>query len=151
MSTKGTPVVFRDCVFREFNEQYVVPNEKTYNSWYTDFSGVCQITAIELGAIPLAGNVTIKPGSAMVKIQSDPNVYAISRYGKLRKVTTEQLAAQLYGTNWNQFVIDIPDVFFVNYTWNEPNSDITSLDQYSVVNELANSTIECATAGGPGC
>src|SRR3990170_2304691 len=43
-------------------KRYVFPNEKTYKTWYADFSLVQTITDAELAAMAIGGNVTYKPG-----------------------------------------------------------------------------------------
>lgn len=97
-------------------KRYVFPNSTTYFSWYPDFSGVVTIPASELQSYPLGGNVTMRAGTKMVKITTDPSVYAVEPNGALRKIQSEAQAAALYGTNWNKRVVDVPDAFFVNYT-----------------------------------
>jgi hypothetical protein len=101
-------------------KRYVFPDAGTYRSWYPDFSGVVIVEADALAAIPLGGNVTYRPGSRMIKVQTDPKVYAVARGGVLRWVTTEAVAESLYGLNWNYLVSDISDAFFVNYAFGEP-------------------------------
>ncbi|MBI2550973.1 hypothetical protein HYV73_01345 [Candidatus Uhrbacteria bacterium] len=96
--------------------RYAFPNEKTYFTWYSDFSSVTKITDSELAAIPLAGNVVYRPGSRFLKIQSDPKTYAVEPNGKLRWIETEAVAMGLDGANWSQFIDDVPDVFFNDYT-----------------------------------
>ena len=100
--------------------RYVFPNEKTYSTWYTDFAGVIIVSETDLAAIPLGGNVTYRPGVRMVKITTDPKVYAVAPGGVLRPIASEAVAAALYGPNWNQLIDDVPDAFFVNYTVGEP-------------------------------
>lgn len=97
-------------------KRYVFPNSTTYFSWYTDFSGVVTIPAAELQSYPLGGNVTMRPGTKLVKVTTDPSVYAVEPNGVLRKIQSEAQAAALYGTNWNKRVVDVPDAFFTNYT-----------------------------------
>ncbi|MFH2063508.1 MAG: hypothetical protein ABIJ46_05170, partial [bacterium] len=97
-------------------KRYVFPNEKTYKTWYSDFSGVQTVTDAELAAMPIGGNVTYKPGVKMIKIQTDPKVYAVDANGTLRWVASEAIATALYGASWNQMIEDVPDAFFVNYT-----------------------------------
>jgi hypothetical protein len=97
-------------------QRYSFPNEKTYTSWYSDFSGVKTITDSELANITLAGNIAYRPGSRWVKITSDNKVYAVSTNGAVRWVESEAVAKGLAGDNWNQFIDDVPDVFFVDYT-----------------------------------
>ncbi|MEY4744266.1 MAG: hypothetical protein RL272_211, partial [Candidatus Parcubacteria bacterium] len=69
-------------------KRYVFPNEKTFKTWYSDFSSVVTITDSELAAMTIGGNVTYKPGTRMVKITTDPKVYAVDHNGMLRWVKT---------------------------------------------------------------
>ncbi len=117
-------------------KRYVFPNEKTYGSWFDNFSEVTEITDAELGAIAIGGNVTIRPGSALVKITTDPKTYAVSHGGVLHWVTNEDIAAALYGEDWNTDVVDVPDAFFINYSIGSP---INSPADYSPAMELESS------------
>lgn len=101
-------------------KRYVFPNEKTFKTWYSDFSGVQRITDAELAAIPLGGNATYKPGVRMIKVQSDPRVYVVAHGGVLRNIPSEAAAVTLYGAAWATMVDDIPDGFFVNYSLGTP-------------------------------
>lgn len=96
-------------------KRYAFPNEKVFYSWYADFSGIITVTDTELARHPLAGVVTYRPGVRLVKITTDPRVYAVSRYGVLRHLATEGVARELYSSGWAAQVHDIPDSFFVNY------------------------------------
>ncbi len=111
-------------------KRYAFPNEKVFFSWYTDFNGVITVSATELASYTLAGNVTYRPGKWLVKIQTDPKVYAVSRYGVLRWIATEQVASALYGSNWNTKVHDVPDTFFTNYELGSAVSQSTEYDLY---------------------
>lgn len=97
-------------------KRYVFPHEKMFFSWFKDFSAVKTITDGELAAISIGGNVTERPGTMMVKIQTDPKTYAVTLGGVLHWIQSEDIAKALYGTNWNQRIIDVSDAFFVNYT-----------------------------------
>lgn len=97
-------------------KRLVFPTSKTYFTWYSDFSQVKSLTAGELAAIPLGGNATYRPGVKLVKITTDPKVYAVASNGTLRWVETEQVVKDLYGADWNTKIDDIPDAFFINYT-----------------------------------
>lgn len=114
------------------NKRYVFPNEKTYMTWYSDFSGVQTITDAELAAIPIGGNVTYKPGVKMVKITTDPKVYAVDASGALRWVNSEAAAVALYGSDWNQLIDDIPDAFFTNYTVGADIAAVADFDKAAV-------------------
>ncbi|HTK03987.1 MAG TPA: YHYH protein [Candidatus Eisenbacteria bacterium] len=96
-------------------KRYVFPNEATYKTWYADFSTVKTIADADLAAIGIGGNVTYRPGVRLVKITTDPKVYAVAADGTLRHLASESVAAALYGSAWATGVDDVPDAFFVNY------------------------------------
>lgn len=96
-------------------KRYVFPNQKTFYTWYPDFSGVRTISDDALAQYPIGGNVTYRPGSRLIKITSDPVVYAVDARGTLRHIMNEQVAYSLYGYYWSSMVDDVPDPFFTNY------------------------------------
>jgi len=96
-------------------KRYVFPNEQTYTSWYKDFSGVVTVPQSELESYPLGANVTIRPGTKLVKITTNPTVYAVEPGGNLRSIVSEANAIALWGANWAKTVVDVPDAFFTNY------------------------------------
>lgn len=98
------------------SKRYVFPNEKTYKTWYADFSGVKIVSATELASYMIGGNVTYRPGVKLVKITTSPKVYAVAANGTLREIGSEAVAKALYGDSWATMVQDIPDSFWVNYT-----------------------------------
>jgi len=95
--------------------RYVFPNEKTFRSWFPVAPPIRVVGASEMAKYPLGGNVTYRPGVRMLKIQTDPKIYAVSRNGLLRHVTSEAVAAGLYGPDWNTKIDDISEAFFINY------------------------------------
>lgn len=120
-------------------KRYVFPNEAIFKSWYANATTtIAHIADADLASIPLGGNVTFRPGSTLVKITTDPRVYAVSRYGVLHWITSETAASALYGTDWNKKVMDIPDTLFINYTVGDP---IASASAFSVTRELDGSVI----------
>lgn len=117
--------------------RYVFPNEKTYFSWYAGFD-TKTITAQELAMIRVGGAVTYKPGYKMVKVTTDPKVYAVAKGGVLRWIETEGVAVQLYGADWNTKIHDLPDAYFATY---KVGTSIARASDYSAVNELAVTSI----------
>ena len=100
-------------------KRYVFPNAKTYATWYSDFSEVKVISLEEMSKIMLGGNVTYRPGVKLVKIQTDPHVYAVDLNSTLRLMVSPPVAEKYYGKDWNKRVEDIPDAFFMNYKLGE--------------------------------
>jgi hypothetical protein len=125
-------------------KRYVFTSDKSYFTWYANFSTVKTISDTELAGVQIGGNVTYKPGVRMVKIQSDPKVYAIAHGGVLRWVKTEAAAVALYGADWNKKIDDISDAFFVNYT---VGADIASASDFNIANEQSNSSTINADKG----
>ncbi|HCM45853.1 MAG TPA: hypothetical protein DIS54_03460 [Candidatus Veblenbacteria bacterium] len=74
------------------------------------------ISQAELQTYPIGGNVTMRPGTWMVKITTDPKVYAVTPGGVLHHVDSESRALALWGANWNKMIVDVSDAFFVNYS-----------------------------------
>jgi predicted secreted protein len=112
-------------------KRYVFPNEKTYFTWYTRFSNIKTITDAELAAIMIGGNVTYRPGVKMVKLTTDPKVYAVDGSNTLRWMQTEALAQNYYGADWMKQIDDLPDAFFADY---QTGTAITSTTSYSRAN-----------------
>lgn len=124
--------------FGEDGFRYVFPNDKTYFTWYKDFTTVKWISDSDMTKIQIGGNVTYRPGSKMIKINSDPRVYAVSQNGTLRSINSEEVAKILYGSTWNKMIDDVPDGFFGNY---KIGSVIELASQYSPTSEKKISSI----------
>lgn len=112
--------------------RYVFPNDKIYFTWYQNFNTVKWMTDADLAKIQIGGNVTYKPGVKMIKINSDPRVYAVSTNGTLREIASEEVAKTLYGSAWNKKIDDLPDGFFGNYHF---GSRVEIATQYAPASE----------------
>jgi Big-like domain-containing protein len=123
-------------------KRYVFPNERVYSSWYDDFSAVQTITDEELAKMPIGGNVTYKPGSKMVKITTDPKVYAIDQNGTLRWIETETLAIDLYGSNWAGLIEDVADVFFTDYQVGDSIKNANEYNPQNLIDSLTSINLD---------
>lgn len=112
--------------------RYVFPNERTFKTWYKNFDSVQKISNIELNALPFGGNITYRPGTRLLKITTDPKVYAVAATGTLRWVSTEDIAVRLYGPNWSKSVDNLPDEIFGSYHIGQP---ILNYTDFSPVDE----------------
>jgi len=141
--------------FATNGKRYVFPNDKAYFTWYTNFDSVKRISDKALASIPLGGNVTYRPGYKMVKITTDPKVYAVDQNGVLRWVKTQQLAESLYGISWKGKIDDVPDAFFVNYRVGNPiefsaeykPADVMTLTQTISQDKQLDETVATVTIG----
>lgn len=119
----GDPLTQSDTAvyyYAKDGKRYVFPNEKTYFTWYPSFSNVKIIPLDQMSLIPIGGNVTYRPGTRMLKFQTDVKTYVVSRGGILRWLKDESVAQGIFGANWNQYIDDIPESFYVNYEFGEP-------------------------------
>lgn len=114
--------------------RYVFPNDKTYFTWYDNFDTVKWITDEDMTKIQIGGNVTYRPGVKMIKINTDPKTYAVEMGGVLSHVTSEQVAIDLYGADWNTQIDDVPDGFFTNYdATGNPINDAADYDKEAIM------------------
>jgi len=104
---------------------HIVPNESTYKTWWTNYEDVSFIESSFLISHELGSNVTIRPGTNLVKQASSPKVYAVEPGGVLRWIPDETTAVTLYGPKWNMIVLDIPDAIFSDYTIGEDLNSTT--------------------------
>ncbi|MDP2631811.1 MAG: S8 family peptidase [Candidatus Uhrbacteria bacterium] len=106
--------------------RYAFVNEDAYFTWQDSFDSVSSVTDATLGTLPLGGLMLPKPGVVLVKIQSNPVVYAVEENPVnelspiLREITSEQIAITMYGENWADYVIDISPSFWTRYTLGSP-------------------------------
>lgn len=121
-------------------KRYVFPDDtRTYETWKSVLPQIVRVTQEELESYPLGGNVWYRPGTRLIRIETNTNVYAVSHGGVLREVN-EGNATMIFGANWKSSVDTMQDYYFTNYTIGEP---IGSPAQYSVQNEQgASPTIE---------
>jgi len=129
-------------------KRYVFPNESTYFSWYSDFSGVVTIPQSELESYPLGANVTVRPGTKLVKITTNPKVYAVESDGSLVGIPDEATALALYGASWNKRIIDVPDAFFTNYTISDTELTADAYPEGSMIQREGESDIYYINADG---
>lgn len=99
--------------------RHAFPNELTFRSWYPDSVGVSTLSDAYLATLPLGRNVTLRPGRWLAKVPSAPAVYVVEAGGVLREIASEEIARVIYGATWSQRVVDVPEVFFNDYTLGE--------------------------------
>lgn len=104
-------------------DRYVFPNEKMYLSWYSDFSTVKTISCDDLASFPIGDRLVYQAGTRLVKIPSDPSVYAVESDGVLREIPNEDIAKKLYGDDWSSRVDDVSEAFWSSFTVGEPLED----------------------------
>ena len=105
--------------FGDDGKRYVFQNAQTYFSWQEDFGDVKTISCDDLATLPIGGIVPYRAGARLLKIPTNPTVYATLPNGRLRALASEAQAEQLFGTDWANRVDDIDESFFPKYTVEE--------------------------------
>ena len=103
------------------------PLQNEYMSWYEDFDDVQTLTVEEMNTIGLGASITLRPGTNLAKVTTDPKVYVVTPGGVFHWLKTADVAAELYGANWEDRLVDLLDITFGNYTVGD---DIDSSDVY---------------------
>jgi hypothetical protein len=114
--------------YSELGQRHAFPNSKVFFSWYDNFSDVVIVDSDGLSSLPLGMNVTYRPGVKMVKFLSWNTVYTVSPGAELRAIPSEEVATDLYGSDWNTKIDDISDAFFSNYSFGTELGDAGDYD-----------------------
>jgi hypothetical protein len=115
-------------------------DSQTFFTYADSFDEISTVTDATLATLDLGSVMLPNPGIVLVKIQSDPKTYAIDEGNNLRWITTEAVAISLYGSSWNQYIIDIEPTFFTKFGTGASVSsadDITVSDTMKTRTELA--------------
>jgi len=115
--------------YSQDGRRYLFPTDLTLQTWFPDpLPKIFQVTNSELNKVPIGGNVTYKPGVRLIRIVTDPKIYAVEKGGVLRWIKSEKVIEEIYGKEWQALVDIIPDPFFVNYS---SGPDIDSVSDHN--------------------
>ena len=113
-------------------KRHLIPSEEVYFTWYKDFNAVKEISTNLMASISLGKNVTIKPGSKIIKFLNSEDKYLVSFKNTLHIIKDEVLKA-IYGENWLNYLITLSDALFNNYILDD---EIKDIEQYDKENQL---------------
>lgn len=113
--------------YADDGKRHAFPNESVYYSWYTTFEHVTEISESSMASIPIGDNVTYHPGSVLVQFESGSDIYAVKKSHTLMRYTGSSLLLSDYGSAWEDYVVEVPDTFYRNYTI---GSEIDSTGDY---------------------
>lgn len=88
---------------------------QTYFTWQDSFDSIAWVTDATLSTLTLGEPLLPKSGVVLVKLVSDPSVYAIEQ-SALRLISSEQIAIDTYGSDWADYVIDLTPTLFEHFT-----------------------------------
>lgn len=105
--------------YSDTGERFTFPTGDILYSWFPETSAippVYQVTDETLASITLAGNIVYRPGTRLIKIESDEKIYAIDIDGLIRWIPNEDTISELYGRKWKDLLVVSPDVLFLDYS-----------------------------------
>ncbi len=111
--------------------RYVFPFQQVYAAYHgNNFSSVKTISDQEMSQLKLISNVFL-PSNTLVKSQTNNKVYSTifddsTNSIHIKWIDSEQKAANLFGADWVEKIIDIPDAFWGDYQKN----DITTVQPF---------------------
>jgi hypothetical protein len=96
-------------------------DSQTYFTHYSSWTTVRTVTDATLSTLTMGKPMLPKSGVVLVKIVSDPRVYALEtsldglHEVSLRWIPSETIAKALYGSTWADYVIDIPSTIYTHF------------------------------------
>ena len=95
--------------------RHAYSTQKVWESYFgEDFSSVEIVSASQMASYSLGRNVPFKVGTLM-KIPSVPKVYYVSHNGRIGWIQSEAVAILMFGGDWADSVVDLPESFFPDY------------------------------------
>lgn len=118
----------------------------TFFTWADSWDQVVWVSDATLPTLTLGGAVLPKAGVVLVKIQSDPKVYAIENDSdpELRWVPTEEVATSIYGSAWADYVIDVDSTVLSSF---EAGDDMDASDDVDMSVMKTRAAIAALVAG----
>ena len=122
-------------------------NAQVFFTYYESFDAIQEVTDATLGQLDLGAPMLPKSGVVLVKVQSDPKVYALEditgdeNRAYLRWIPSERIANDVFGSHWDEYVIDVPVTLFTRFRLGDPMSgdDIEDTDILKKRSELVES------------
>jgi hypothetical protein len=113
--------------------RHPILHQLIYFTYHSGWEPVQFISDTVVALLNLDGLVLPKPGVVLVKLVEDPRVYAVFAGAdgstELRWIASESLAAQLYGSDWADYVIDIDPTLWSRFTFGPNITEVIPVDR----------------------
>ncbi len=128
-------------------KRYAFPRSEIYMTWYSDFSGVETVSTEVFNSYAYGGSVFPKAGAKLIQFVDgetpwnilDSKVYAVAGNGNLRHITSGEVAAEIFGANWETLIIPVIELLASEYTFGAEVTVAADFDRATEMN--ASSTI----------
>jgi hypothetical protein len=95
---------------------------QTYFTYADSFDDVVEVSDAVLADYTIGSPMLPRANTVLIKVQSVNKVYALEEdngSAVLRWISTEELAIALYGSNWSDYVIDVPVTAWSHFIFGE--------------------------------
>jgi hypothetical protein len=110
-------------------------NAEHFFTWESDFRNIVSVTPATLAYYPLSAPMLPKPGVTLVKLQSSPQVYTTEADPLdenkiwIHWIPGEKEAIVMFGADWADYVIDLPDTLFTSLSLGDNETDFSPRDK----------------------
>lgn len=140
-TVKGNPATTAVYLLTSDMKRLYFPKSEVFESWYGSFSNVQvkEIPASCLDSYDLAGGVNYRPGSRLLKTPLSPTIWAVAPGNMKVKVTSPDVLAATYGSNWTSMVTDFSDQWFSNLS--SASGELSKLHDGQLVKKANDATV----------
>jgi hypothetical protein len=105
-----TTVSSSDVYLVSGSQMWLVPDENVYFSWFTSWDDTLVVSEATLDVYhslyAFEGDLKFAPGTR-VKAATSPRVYVVGSDYKLHWITSETIADEIFGNDWNVGIIEV--------------------------------------------
>jgi hypothetical protein len=115
------------------NDMWLIPSPEVYHTWFDSWDDIVKVSPATLKAYlkvsDFKGDLKFAAGTR-VKTTTSPRVYVVGSDYKLHWITTETVANEIYGADWNKGIVSVNDT----YLWKYANgADVDSGDDVRTI------------------
>ena len=100
------------------DQMWLIPSEQVYFTWFDSWDEVVEVSQatinVYLETSDYEGDLKFAPGTR-VKAVSSERVYVVGSDYDLHWITSETVADEIYGSDWNQGIIEVNDTALWKY------------------------------------
>jgi hypothetical protein len=97
---------------------WLIPDEQVYFSWFNSWDDTLKVSQATidtyLASYDYKGELKFAPGTR-VKTSTSTRVYVVGSDYKLHWITSETVANNIYGSDWNQGIVEVNDTYLWKY------------------------------------
>ncbi|PJE76923.1 hypothetical protein COV05_01875 [Candidatus Uhrbacteria bacterium CG10_big_fil_rev_8_21_14_0_10_48_16] len=107
---------------------WLIPDETVYFTWFDSWNETLDVSQATIDAYlssyEFRGDLKIAPGTR-VKATTSTKVFVVGSDYKLHWITSETVANDIYGSGWNQGIVEVNDTYLWKYATGD---DVNSSD-----------------------